>query len=427
MALNRSMLLIRDYGNIRKILRDIYIFGCFSRDDFIEKGYSGRKYDNEQRRISAYLPEKFIQKRRANRKVILYCKYGISDGAHNYLAETYRNKSFTLLDVLAYFYVLQILGNCERMTLPEILNQIPCCNEEVEFTKDNLRIKLDELVESGLINIEKDGRNAYYLLSNDLWSDFSNEELKDVYLYLEFFKNVCPLEMPFYFLQRKLKLYLLSARSILISDLVFFQLKHNHIFNTLDNDLLLTCLIAIHTRMTLLIDKEDQHGDVELETLPIKVIHDSTYGRQYLLCYNSLAETATTIRIDKIKAAKCIRNQTEEEKKVVNEYIDFDEVSWCTSVKAVKQEEIVIKFYFDEIKERYILNRIKKEGHEGIIKKINDGIYEYRFFVSDPNEMVPWIRSFGERAKVISSGEFETEKLIFEDWKKAVAKYESIS
>lgn len=41
MALNKSSLLIRDYENIRQILRDIYIFGCFSRDDFIEKKEKG--------------------------------------------------------------------------------------------------------------------------------------------------------------------------------------------------------------------------------------------------------------------------------------------------------------------------------------------------------------------------------------------------
>ena len=75
MALNKSSLLIRDYENIRHILRNIYIFGCFTRDDFIEMGISGRKYDNEQRRISAYLSDRFIKKRRIGKKVVLYCSY----------------------------------------------------------------------------------------------------------------------------------------------------------------------------------------------------------------------------------------------------------------------------------------------------------------------------------------------------------------
>ena len=112
MALNKSTLLIRDYENIRHILRDIYIFGCFSRDDFIEKkGISGRKYDNEQRRISAYLPDKFIQKRRIDKKVLLYCSYQMEDSEKNYLADTYRNKSFTALDIMAFFFVQQILSD----------------------------------------------------------------------------------------------------------------------------------------------------------------------------------------------------------------------------------------------------------------------------------------------------------------------------
>ena len=64
----KSNLLIRNYDNIRRILRDIYIFGCYSRDDFIEKGMSGRKYDNEQRRINAYLPEGFIRKGELTRR-----------------------------------------------------------------------------------------------------------------------------------------------------------------------------------------------------------------------------------------------------------------------------------------------------------------------------------------------------------------------
>ena len=63
MTFNKSSLMIRDYENIRRILREIYIYGCFTKDDYIEMGFSGRKVDKEQQRISAYLPDKFIKKR----------------------------------------------------------------------------------------------------------------------------------------------------------------------------------------------------------------------------------------------------------------------------------------------------------------------------------------------------------------------------
>lgn len=55
-----------------------------------------------------------------------------------------------------------------------------------------------------------------------------------------------------------------------------------------------------------------------------------------------------------------------------------------------------------------------------------DGVYEYKIKVRDPDEMIPWIRSFGERAKVISSEGRNTRETIANDWKKAVMNYESI-
>lgn len=151
MALSKSNLMIRDYDNIRPMLRDIYIFGCFSRDDFIQKGMSGRKYDNEQRRISAYLPEKFIQKRRVNKKVYLYCSYDMGDSAENYLEDTYRNKSFTVLDIMSFFFIQQLLFENNEMTAVDLLDKIPALNQDVVFTKDNLRVKLDELIDRGYI------------------------------------------------------------------------------------------------------------------------------------------------------------------------------------------------------------------------------------------------------------------------------------
>lgn len=267
MASNKSTLMIRDYENIRRILRDIYIFGCFTKADFVEMGYSGRKVDKEQQRISAYLPEKFLKKRRVDKKVIQYCRYSISESTKNYLAETYRNKSFTLLDIMSYFYILQILGDGEERTLPELLDELPYSNINVEFTKDNLRIKLDELVENRFIKLRKDGRNVRYSISADIWESFTEEELAEIWIYLEFIKNISPLEMPYYFLQRRLKLYMILERNVDLNLINPFQFKHNHIFNSLDNDILIDCLMAIHSERVLKIEKDG--GVKTIKALPI--------------------------------------------------------------------------------------------------------------------------------------------------------------
>ena len=284
----KSTLLIRDYDNIRRILRDIYIFGCYSRDDFIEKGMSGRKYDNEQRRINAYLPEGFIRKRRVDKKVQYYCYYGpnTSDNdtlATNHLAETYRNKSFTMLDITSHFFVLGILNDHPGLTLIEVLDEIPQLNEEILFTKDNLRVKLNELEACGIIQSQKDGRNVRYYVTEDIWKEYSVEELKQIYMLLDFIRNIVPFEIPYVFLQQKLKLYLLS---IGIDDLPegIFQFKHNHLFNVLDNEIMLELLRAINGGRAVQLERTGV--DESSLVVPVKIIHECTYGRQYLLCMN---------------------------------------------------------------------------------------------------------------------------------------------
>ena len=425
MALNRSTLMIRDYENIRRILREIYIFGCFTKDDYIEMGFSGRKVDKEQQRIGAYLPDKFIKKRRVNKKVIQYCRYNISDSTRNYLAETYRNKSFTMLDILSYFYVLQILSDGQERTLQEILEDMPFDNAEIEFTKDNLRVKLDELLENQFIQIHRGDRSVKYLIADDIWQDYSDEELLELLTYLEFIKNVSPVEIPYYFLQRKLKLYLFSERKIRGDDRSPFQFKHSHIFNSLDNDILIVCLRAIQEKTSLVIEKDG--GKAPLTALPIKIIHDSTYGRQYLMFYNVKLQLMNAVRIDHIKSIQIGKKFSEDEQRTVNANRDFDKSCWNMSGINDDPQEVLVEFCFDEQKENYILNRLLREGHGGAITKQSDGVFHYRIALRDPKEIIPWIRSFGERARVISSGDFRIEQTIEEDWDKAVKKYESIS
>ncbi len=425
MALNKSTLLIRDYENIRQILRDIYIFGCFSRNDFIEKkGISGRKYDKEQQRISAYLPERFIQKRRVDKKVLLYCAYTVMDGGNNHLADTYRNKSFTALDIMSYFFVQVLLNENGEMTVAEILDALPTTNDNAIFTKDNLRVKLDELAEKGFIKTRKEGRKVLYSLAEDIWKDFSDDELMDICLFLEFMKNASPLEMPYYFLYEKLMLYFSIERKKKIVGKDIFHFKHNHLFNSLDNDILLEILRAVKAERMLVVVLYGDNN--ELNVMPIEVIHDSIYGRQYLYCFDMEQKRSRVIRLDRMSHAAVSRGMTEEDKKKKKLLEGYSDNCWCTSGVDENLSEIVIEFRFDEQNEKYILRRIQAEGHGGTISKLAEGIYEYRLKLRDPDEMIPWIRSFGERAKVISSGQKKTEEKLAEDWKKALMKYDSL-
>ena len=100
--------------------------------------------------------------------------------------------------------------------------------------------------------------------------------------------------------------------------------------------------------------------------------------------------------------------------------------SWCTSGLGTEPKTVVIEFCIDEQKEQYVLDRIRREGKDGKIEKIHDGLYNFSVGVNDPLEMTPWIRSFGERAKVIQSKDGVLENHLIQDYERAIAKYEAI-
>lgn len=426
MSLSDSKLLIRDYSDIRDILRDIYIFGCFSRDDFIKKGISGRKYDNEQRRIMSYLPEKFIKKKRVGKRVLPYCSYAMTEMPENFMAETYRNKSFTMLDFMSYFLVLAILNTNDGMSLAELLEVLPDENDEVIYTKDNLRKKIDELTEKGLVISEKKGRNVVYKVVEDSLAVFEDEELVDLYWLLEFMKNIVPLEMPFYFLQNKLKLYLFAERNIELDDIHPFQYKSNHLFNILDNEVIMKVLRAISEKKKVLVRYLYRGDEKEEIIIPIKIIHECTYSRQYLLYYRVNNECIRTKRIDKIVSVDI--KATVEDLDLNRAYQEAEAMdnAWCVSNVGCIPDEVKIEFYINEETELYVLERIKREGKNGTLKKVESGVYLFTIKVSDPLEMTPWIRSFGERAKVVYSKDGSLQKHIIEDYERTIAKYESI-
>ncbi|MGN1032900.1 MAG: helix-turn-helix transcriptional regulator [Intestinibacter sp.] len=422
-----SDLLIREYERIRHILRDFYIFGCFTKADYINKrGVGESKYDKEQKKINAYLPDGFIHKKTKNRNVIQFCKYNMFKDRENYIANTFRCKTFTDKDITSYFYILQFLNGGQPLgasELSEKLNNIKY-GEVNNYDRKTIRPKLGELLTAGYITSDGHPTRPKYSLKEDILKDFTNQEIEDMCIMLELVKNKEMLQAPFLFLQKKLELYLYYNREIENVDKDLFLHKHSHLFNVLDNEIVIEILRAIEQKsyieVTLISGKQDKVFTV----IPVKIIHDMIYGRQYLFGFSEFFDDFAVNRIDRIKKIE-IKEKVEDDKlSEILEKSSVEEKLWCTSSLSNKEDTLVkIEFKFDEEEEYYILNRIKREGQNGKVTRLEQGRYLFEIEVKDPQEMIPWIRSFGERAKIIESGDFEIEERIVSDWRELLDKY----
>ena len=421
-TLNKKRSMIKRYDDIRHQLRDIYICGCYTREQYMERYQTGeRKYAMELGRLLQYLPQGFLNVRREGGRDVWYCTYPVSDNMENVLGRSYCNKTFTIRDIVAFFLTMQILSGGERLSMAQILNRIPD-EESIDMGPANFTPHLRKMTGDGFIVRHEENRAVTYSLADDFWEGFSENELLDIYSYLGFLKNVSPIGMPYYFLHRKLRLYLRKERNTVPDDRPVFCFRHDHRFTVLDNEILLDLLRAEEAGRTVNIrygsasmTQTAMYSNVVLQG----IVHDCISGKQFVITRTEDTDEVKTFRLDRIAGVSLAGDASAwmKDKAAVSERY------WCVSEPFGKLKEVVIEFLFDEKKEAFVRDRIIREGHGGTLRRIDRNRYEYRVSVTDTNEMIPWIRSFGERARVVSGEDLE--RRLADDWRKAAEIYES--
>ena len=91
--------LIKNFDNIRQLMRDFYVFGFKSRADFADK--SARSYDNERRRIESWLGEYMYFRQNVGGKNCFISVDSRKSGIILFIS--IKAKSFTANDIMLHF------------------------------------------------------------------------------------------------------------------------------------------------------------------------------------------------------------------------------------------------------------------------------------------------------------------------------------
>lgn len=427
-----SDLLIREFNDIRELLRDMYIYGCRGREDFDAIDIGTSKYDLERKRLAAYLPEHFLHCR--GKQKIWYCTYQPLEQPDNSMAEVYRNASFSMTDIIVYTDVLQILqGRASGMSVSDIYGNIREKHKNAPITEATLRNKLQELERAGLVVSERKKKLRCYSLNTDIWKDFSDSQLLKLYRYLDFLKNVHPFEMPYFLLQKKLGLYLECERNVTLRKEAPFLYRQNHLIDVLDNEILLELLKAVKgNRLIELQCKHTFFGEFVRRVIPVAVTHSSRDGAQYLLgCEWNQGEERELLPsrqlLSTIRSVTVLGETPTEKKQEAVKACDRVSTWFVAPHACGEPQEVVIEFTLDENRDRDIIRLLQEGNHGGRLERTVPGKYLFKILVSDAGEMYEWIMSFGEKARVISSGKSHLEAAIPAVWREVLKKYESLS
>lgn len=102
--------LIKNFDNIRAYMRDFFIYGFKTREEYSAK--SVRSYDNERRRIQSYLGD-LVSYRQTSVGKQMFISLDGRKATHNPLHKAFKSKSFTDKDITVHFIVMDILADGE--------------------------------------------------------------------------------------------------------------------------------------------------------------------------------------------------------------------------------------------------------------------------------------------------------------------------
>ena len=239
--------LIKNFARIRSYMREFYVYGFKSREEYTEK--SVRSYDNERRRVESWLGEHMSFHQDAGGKNV-FLSMDSRRIPHNPLYKAFKAKSFTDKDITLHFYILDLLADGSALSAGEMTDRI-CTVYLSRFTdaltldESTVRKKLKEYESLGLLRAEKSGREVLYRRTDsehpalDSWEDA-----------LTFFSEEDPLGVIGSFLMDTL------GRSF-----DGFRFKHHYILHALDSDILCKLLLAIDRQA----EKLDLVQDILLE------------------------------------------------------------------------------------------------------------------------------------------------------------------
>ena len=376
--------LIKNFEKIRAYMREFYVFGFKSRDDYQTK--SARSYDDERRRMESWLGEHMSFVRTPEGKSV-FISIDSRTIRHNPLYNAWKAKSFTDGDITLHFIIFDILhAPTVRKTVAEILEEIDgsylsCFDTPMMFDESTVRKKLKEYCEAGIVIAEKEGRKMYYRRAED----YDVSALNDL---LHYFSEAAPCGVIGSFILDKTE-----------ADTDTFTFKHHYITGAIDSGVHAALFTAMREKRVVTVSNLSRRRDLPRRNriVPLRILISVQSGRQHLLAYLPEYNHFQSYRVDYLSNIK-LEDPTPRFDELRAELDRMQSKMWGVSVKRNKWGEDRLEHVEFTVKvndnEEYIVRRLEREKRVGTVEKLDEHTYRFSADVYDSSEMIPWVRTF---------------------------------
>ena len=372
--------LVKRFESVREYMRDFLVFGYKTRREFA--GRSARTYDNERRRIESWLGDD-LRWEYGSRGKAVFLSMDTAELVHNPLYRAWQSKSFTDNDITLHFCLLDLLSDGAPRHAEEITDAL-AERYDLLFELPTVRRKLKEYRELGILDGQKQGRALCYTLSPCTLEALFPDPARLPEM-LCFFGETAPLSVVGNFLA--------SRRGEEDRHLRF---KHHFIVHTLEDQVLLTALEAIRAQARLEVTNVSGRSGLEQVTtvVPVKIMVSVQTGRRYLAAWLPERRRFVSLRLDYIRALSLRPGQEEDGacRALAEERLTH---SWGSILhSSPRLERFSMTIAADEARERYIIQRLRRESRGGMVEQVAPGLWRCTRYVYDASEMTNWVKTF---------------------------------
>ena len=375
--------LIKNFEKIRNYMREFYVYGFKSRDEYNKK--SARSYDDERRRMESWLGDHMSFVRTPEGKNV-FISIDSRVSHHNPFYKALKAKSFTDGDITLHFIIFDILHSPEVvLSLPEILDKIDNYLSDFEspmvFDESTVRKKLKEYIEQGIIIGEKVGRKMMYRRAEDI-------KLPDITDILNFYSEVAPCGV--------IGSFLLDKQENKSDN---FSFKHHYITSAMDSNVLAMLFRAMHEKCIVTVSNTSRHADEPKKNriIPLRIFISVQNGRQHLIAYQPDFNAIKSFRIDYLSDVK-IEEPTPRFDELRAKLDRMQNNMWGVTAKRSRHGEEPLEHIEFTVKvadnEEHIIRRLEREKRIGTVEKIDKNTYHFTADIYDTSEIIPWIRTF---------------------------------
>ncbi len=399
--------LFKNYADIRSFMRRFYVYGFEKRSEFTDK--SVRRYDDERRRLESWLQDYMGFTTDAAGRAY-YITLDAALISHNPLYKSWKAKSFTPMDIVLHFYLLDILADGVARTAPELLELVcarylDCFGGEVRSPDEStVRNKLNEYTELGLLQRLREGRKNLYRLQQDTidWRRWQAA--------CAFFSEAAPLG--------EIGSYILDKFADTCDSFAF---KHHFILYTLDSQICCSLLEAMCQGQAVTLYSNSSGGGNLHYVCPLRLYCSTQTGRQYLLSYNYAAKALAFNRLDHIERLEIKRAEPD-----YAAYLQLADAAaahiWGASLGRGHLEQLAFTVQA-AADEQFIVRRLQREKRCGRVQQLDETHYRFTAEVYDARELLPWLRTFIGRISDLECTNRRVQQLFDSDLQLMAAAY----